>query len=302
MKRFFSQPTGWHVTAAAVMLIPFAVLRAQDDNQPPVVAEVTATDASGSGSDSMGDAVGAYNQPEWVKRRRFSTTRVHIQRDPWEMALEHWWRGRYNDGEWKHRFQEEFEIGLPGRIQLDLYEDWVVEDGDASHHDIAFEIRYGLADWGVIPMNPALYLEYKWVDPEHGGDVIEPKLLLGDNFGDWQYGLNLFYERENGGENTEEWQITQGLSTAIMDDLFSLGVEAKYVHETTETSRGNPEHKVQVGPSIQFRPSDNMHLDLVALAGLTDESPDLEAWLVFGWDFGGGSGGSKVRAPVSGRR
>ena len=45
MKRFFSQPTGWHVTAAAVMLIPFAVLRAQDDSQPPVVAEVTATDA-----------------------------------------------------------------------------------------------------------------------------------------------------------------------------------------------------------------------------------------------------------------
>ncbi|MCB1063212.1 MAG: transporter [Verrucomicrobiae bacterium] len=285
---------------ATSLSLPFSDRLAAQEDAPPVVAEVTATESGNASFNN--EEVGAYNQPEWVKHRRFANTRVHIQRDPWEMALEHWWRGRLNDGEWKHRFQEELEIGLPGRIQLDLYEDWVVEDGEASHHDVAFEVRYGLADWGVIPLNPALYFEYKWVDPDHGGDVIEPKILLGDEFGDgWNYGLNLVYEREMGGENTEEFQVTQGLSKALLNDAFSLGVEAKYVRETVEGSRGNPEHKVLLGPSVQFRPADNMHLDVVALAGLTNDSPDLEAWVVFGWDFGG-SGGSGVHAPVSGRR
>lgn len=270
------------------------------DDAPPVVAEVTATEEAASGGAAI-DGLGAYNQPEWVQNRRFATTRVHIQRDPWEAAYEEWWRGRMTDGTWKHRFQEELEIGLPGRIQLDLYHTWVVEKDDAAHHDISFEVRYGLADWGVIPLNPALYFEYKWVDPDQGGDVIEPKILLGDEFDGWNYGLNLVYERELGGESTEEWQITQGLSHDL-NDAISLGIEAKYVHETVAGNRGNPEHKVLLGPSLQFRPADRIHLDVVALAGLTDDSPDLETWVIFGWDFGGGSGGKKVRAPVSGRR
>ncbi|MCB1228971.1 MAG: hypothetical protein KDN19_01820 [Verrucomicrobiae bacterium] len=291
------------VPALSLGVLAIATLTSlAQEETPPVVADLTATEASGEELTYSGNEVGAYNQPQWVQHRRFANTRVHIQQDPWEMALEHWWRGRLDDGEWKHRFQEEFEIGLPGRIQLDLYEDWVVEDGRASHHDIALEMRYGLADWGVIPLNPALYFEYKWVDPDHGGDVVEPKLLLGDEFGDgWQYGLNLVCERELGGENTEEWQVTQGLSKAMGDGSFSLGLEAKYVNETVESDRGNAEHKVQFGPSVQFRPFGDAHLDIVALAGLTDESPDLEAWVVFGWDFGG-SGGKKVHAPISGRR
>ena len=249
---------------------------------------------------SSGGDFGAYDQPEWVQHRRFATTRVHIQRDPWEAAFEEWWRGRLSGGNFKNRFQEELELGLPGRIQLDLYHTWVYEAGDSSHHDVSFEVRHALADWGEIPLNPALYLEYKWVDPLHGGDVIEPKLLFGDTFGDgWDYGLNLVYERELGGSSTEEWQVTQGISRALCDQV-SLGLEGKY--ETVDGARGNPEHKILLGPSIQFRPLGNVHLDVVALAGLTEDAPDLETWVVFGWDFGGGPGGRTARSPVSGRR
>ena len=72
--------------------------------------------------------------------------------------------------------------------------------------------------------------------------------------------------------------------------------------ETVDGARGNPEHKILLGPSIQFRPLGNVHLDVVALAGLTEDAPDLETWVVFGWDFGGGPGGRTARSPVSGRR
>jgi hypothetical protein len=251
-------------------------------------------------------ASGAWGQPEWVQSRRFATTRVHIQRSPGEVALEQWWRGRMKDGKFSHRFQEEIEFGLPGRIQIDLYQDWTVVENKAEHLDFAAEIRWAPADWGVIPLNPALYLEYKWTDNDRGGDVIEPKLLLGDEF--WpgvHWGLNLVYERElSGEEQAEEFQVTQGISWTVIDEKLSLGMEMKYVNETTKESRSDAEHKFLLGPSIQWRPTHNTHLDVVTLAGLTKESPDMEAWVVFGidFDFGSGTKQKKGHGPVSGMR
>jgi hypothetical protein len=249
---------------------------------------------------------GAWAQPEWVQSRRFTTTRVYIQRSPGEVSLEQWWRGRVYDGKVSNLFQEEVEIGLPWRMQLDLYQDWTVEDRKSDYLDFAAELRYGLADWGVIPLNPALYLEYKWTDPSRGGDVIEPKLLLGTELAPRvHYGVNIVYERElSGDEQAEEWQVTQGLSYTVIDQKFSVGVEMKYINETTIETRGTPEHKVLLGPSIQWLPTRNSHLDLVALAGLTKESPDLEAYVVFGIDFDWGHHGQsrKVDGPVSGMR
>ena len=69
--------------------------------------------------------VGEYQQPEWTQHRRFPTTRVYVQKQPWEVGFEQWWRGRFRrNGTQQHRFQEEIEIGLPKRLQLDLYENW----------------------------------------------------------------------------------------------------------------------------------------------------------------------------------
>lgn len=290
-------------TSAVIPLILMAAGLRAAEPMPPVV--VTARQAP-AGQLEEEKPSGAWAQPEWVQSRRFTTTRVYIQRSPGEVALEQWWRGRVYDGKVSNLFQEEIEIGLPFRMQLDFYQDWTVEDNKADHLDFAAELRYGLADWGVIPLNPALYLEYKWTDPSRGGDVIEPKLLLGTELAPKvHYGMNIVYERElSGPEQAEEWQITQGLSYTVIDQKFSLGLEAKYINETTIESRGTPEHKFLLGPSIQWLPTRNSHLDLVALAGLTPDSPDLEAYVVFGIDFDWGHHGQakKVHGPVSGMR
>lgn len=268
--------------------------------QVPLAGEVTTT--ADDRISLWEEGTGAYNQPEWVKKRRYATTRVHIQRDPWEVAVEQWARGRLNHGDWSFRFQEEIEIGLPGRIQLDFYYDWTYEEhGDADFLDYAAEIRYGLADWGKIWGNPALYFEYKWTDDDRGGDVIEPKLLFGGDIGKKsQWGLNLVYERELSGEEAEEFQVTFGASTDV-NEKFSVGVEAKFVRETVEGSRNDPEFKVLIGPSIQWRPTSSSHIDLAVLPGFTDDSPDIEAWFVGGIEFGH-SHGRQSHAPVSGRR
>ena len=264
---------------------------------------VTTVESVGSSSGLKEDQpTGAYGQPDWVQSRRFATTRVHIQRNPWEMAVEQWVRSRYNDGEWKHRFQEEFEIGLPGRLQADVYWDWTYEDGKSDHLDVAAELRWGLADWGKIPLNPALYFEYKWTDDDRGGDVIEPKILFGEDFGNgWHWGLNLVYERETSGEEAEEYAVAQAISKTIVDGVFSAGLEMKWTRETVGGDRGNPEQKFVIGPSFQWRVTPNFHIDLVAMAGCTEDSPDFEGWLVMGYDFGG-KGEKKGNAPISGLR
>ncbi len=275
--------TGLHIAPAA-----------QPGGTLPTVTAIAPAQASSEDTN-----IGPYNQPEWTEHRRFSTTRVYIQKEPWEIGLEQWWRVRtYDDKTTAHRFTEELEIGLPHRFQLDLYWNWA-HDGDGTHHDeFAVELRHALADWGKIWGNPTLYLEYAFVNPDFGGDVLEAKVLLGDDFGKgWHWGLNFIFESELSHERAREAAISGGLSRTIIDGVLSAGIEMQWKHETVAGERGNPEIQFEIGPSIQWRLSKNTHLDVVALAGTTSQGPSFEGFVIFGFDFGGGS--KKGYTPVS---
>ena len=247
-------------------------------------------------------AVGPTGRPEWTSARRFSTTRVYIQKDPWEAGVAAWWRLRHNrDGTWATRATAEVEIGLPHRLQLDLYEDVKVDGSRHSRHeDFAAEIRWALADWGKIPLNPTLYAEYKWV--ADGADVFEAKLLLGDQLpGGWHYGINLVWEKELGGpDRTNEFQVVGGLSKTLLDGRLSLGAEAKYVNESVTGKRSSPAQKFLIGPSAQWRITDRVHLDVTTLFGTNRDAQLQEFWFILGYDFG--SGGEHHYAPRTGLR
>ncbi|MBL9142842.1 MAG: transporter [Verrucomicrobiaceae bacterium] len=282
--------------ATLAALLTCGSLRAElPATTPPTVGGVEAV-----GYTTIDANTGAYNQPGWVQRRPFPTTRVHIQRNPGEITVEQWMRWRNKDGENKFRFSEEIEFGLPGRIQLDFYYDWTVEDSKADHLDVAGEIRWAPADWGELPLNPAFYLEYKLTDDDRGGDVIEPKILIGDDFGDgWHWGMNFVYERELSGEKAEEIAITNAISKTITESL-SLGMEMAWKRETVDGSRNDPEQKFIIGPQLQWRPTKSMHIDIAGLFGCTEDSPDFEGWLIVGFDFGAPSQKSSNK-PVSSR-
>ena len=246
--------------------------------------------------------VGPYAQPQWTTRRRFSTTRVYVQQPPWGVAVEQWWRGRFKrGGDYEYLFQEEIEIGLPHRFQVDLYENLIAKTGQSlRHHDFAAELRWALADWGKIPLNPAVYGEWKFVDGSQGPDVYEVKLLLGEQLAPrWHWGLNLVYEQEVGGGRTTEWAASQGLSYTLIDEKLSAGVEMKFVHESEAGARNSYETKFLIGPSLQWRPLRRMHVDLVPLFGATHVSPHVEAWIVIGLDLGKEPESAKGRAPIS---
>jgi hypothetical protein len=242
--------------------------------------------------------VGPYNQPEWTTARRFAGTRVYLQQQPWGMGVEQWVRFRnYRDGSSDTRFQEEFEIGLPYRFQVDLYETWTVDQDWRSQQDEwSAEIRYALADWGKIPLNPTLYLEYSQHD--HDPNALEGKLLLGTDLAPrWHWGLNLICERELSGAETTEYAVSQGLSYTLLDEKLGAGVEMKYAHVTAS---GSPdENEFLIGPSAQWRITDRMHLDITPMFGCTQDSPVVEAWLVFGFSFGGAKSEKEHYAPSS---
>jgi hypothetical protein len=272
------------------------------DAAPPGGTLPTVEVSANAPAVSENDLIGETQRPEWTAHRRFSTTRVYIQKDPGEIGIEQWWRSRYKDGEAKHLFIEEIEIGLPFRMQLDLYYDWVHEGGETDSKDFAVELRWALADWGVIPLNPTLYAEYKWDLGAAGTDVYEFKILLGEDITPkLHWGMNLVYEREIDGEKAQEFAVTQGISYTIIDQVLSAGLEMFFKYENVAGERDNGEHKFNIGPSIQWRPTKNTHLDIVSLFGCTDDSVDVESFVIFGWDFDKGGEVTHYK-PVSGQR
>jgi hypothetical protein len=243
--------------------------------------------------------VGPYQQPEWTTQRRFPGTRVYLQQTPWNTGFEQWVRYRdFRDGSSETRFQEEFEVGLPYRFQVDLYETWAIDqDRRANQDEFSAEVRWALADWGKIPLNPTLYLEY--AQHNRAANTLEGKLLLGTDFTPrWHWGLNLACEQELSRQDNTEFAVSQGISYTLVDQKLGAGIEMEYSHEKAIGSRG--ENTFNIGPSVQWRPTLWSHIDLAPLIGCTHDSPRVEVYLVIGIDFGtGGKREEQHYAPAS---
>ncbi|MFN2508687.1 MAG: hypothetical protein ABR589_07925, partial [Chthoniobacterales bacterium] len=130
-------------------------MRAQDAVEAPgVEVRATSLDEGRPGVLNQETPVGPYNQPEWTLQRSFSTSRVYV-RPAGSIEFVQYWTPEFKDGKSEHAFREEIEIGLPYRFQLDLYQNWGIDEaGDSFYRGSSVELRYALADWGKIPLNP----------------------------------------------------------------------------------------------------------------------------------------------------
>ncbi len=248
--------------------------------------------------------LGPYRQPEWTTDRRWARVRSYVL-PPYQIEFESWYRGRYRkkgQGD-RHLFQEEIGIGLPHRFMLDFYLNFEdTPDRDLHFKETQIEVRYAFADWDCLPLNPTLYLEYKLHDAVDEPDVVEAKLLLSDDLAcRWQYGVNLTYERELSGEEEEVLGATAALSYTVVDQRFSVGVEAQYERATVNTNRDDVEETFYLGPSFQIRFNNRTHLDIAPLFGLTEPSNIMQLFIVFGIDIGPGGGEGGWLNPVAAR-
>ena len=235
------------------------------------------------------DRIGTYAQPRWTADRLFSETRVYVI-PKGKVEFEYWLKPQTpKDGPAEFTQMYEFEFGLPGRLQLDLYanSNKTGAEGAMAFNETQVELRYAFADWGKIWGNPTAYFE--WKQESEGPDIAEVKLLLGGQISSgWHWGSNLVWERQTGSaqETSNEWTV--GISHTVKDGKVQAGVETQlaFVNERDRPGHRTPfETEFLIGPSFQFRPLPQIHLDIAPLFGVTEAAPHSKVFVVFGYEF-----------------
>ena len=275
---------------------------ARADEQPgnPVpMPEVTVTATNLLAEEAL---MGPNQQPEWTTRRRFTITRVYVL-PPWQAETEFGWHTIYpRGGAPQQELQQEFELGLPYRFQID-YEIHGAnfEEGagnDRWHYaDSEFELRWALAEWGKIPLNPTVKVE--WKHNNGGTDAAEANLLFGDELAPrWHWGSDLFYEQSVNGDRRTEKAVSLAVSYSAIDEKLGVGMEARLDSENDVDDR-HAHLNMELGPSVQWRITPRLHLDLESLFGVTGFAPNVETFVFCGIDFGPGSEPSEGVRPIS---
>ncbi len=230
----------------------------------------------------------------------------------------------FREGKPDHLFTQEVEVGLPYRFGIAAETTFESFNGGRGFSTASIEARYALADWNKIPLNPTLFVEYKFgvgpirhdegpppppgqVDPDAGTAQIpnayEMRLLLAQDFGDQiEWAMNFFFEKENTGDRGREWGVAQSATKPVIlpNERLKVGVEMQYQNFTVKDTRGDPLHRFIIGPTIAWKPSANTRFDVSPLFGCTDDSPHVQVFAVFSWLLGG-SEGQEAEAPTSTR-
>lgn len=213
-----------------------------------------------------------------------------------------------------HIFTQELEFGLSHRINLALKNAVERYSGTLQDSSLTVEARYAFADWGKLPLNPALFIEYKFgignilhdegaptpakkLGPEGFDtsieipDAYELRLLFSEKFfRRVEWSLSPFFEQEIGGDRRREWGIAQSILTPILlsDEKLQGGIDAKFSSSSDKESRGKPYNSFVIGPTAAWKPARNIRLDIAPLFGVNHKSPELEFFAVFSYLFGSG--------------
>lgn len=234
--------------------------------------------------------VGTYHQPEWTARRPFAFTSVYVlpaEQAEVEMAFD---SSSYSRS--LGQFYQEVEIGLPRRFQLSLenyYQNFRDDQRRPSgwrENSLAVGVRYALADWGAIPLNPALGVAWKSISG--APDAAEYKLVLGGEITPrWHWAGDVTYERQWGGPRFRETTMSGGITYTVKNERLNVGIAARS-RRSTETKEATRK-EFTFGPCVEIRPSDLIHINLSPMWGAGRNSPAREFVVSVGVDFGEGS-------------
>ena len=272
----------------------------------------------------------SYGAPAAFSRSRFANLTNAYVLPPYNVYAGLIYEGdalRYDHPD--HIFTEEIEVGLPHRFGVAVENEEEVFRGVGQENSLSVEIRYALADWDKIPLNPTLFAEYRFgignilhdegipmrLDKGEGAeeahqtsahtpDAIELRLLLAEDFCDrYEWAFNFFFEQEDEGDHGREWGFAQSFLTPVFlpRERLKLGLEMQYRNFTDKDTRGDPSQGFVLGPTVAFKPTRNTRLDLSPLFGVTFDAPRVQAFAVFSYTFGQGEEEHEAEEPASTR-
>ena len=237
------------------------------------------------------EKIGSYNQPRWTESRSFTNSRVYVIPEG-TLEAEYWIVEKTDrpSGSKYYMFQKEVEVGVGHGLQLDFYQNDQTGLGNntESLEGYQLEMRWALAKWGEIFLNPTLYFEYHPIetDPIDGNsDRVEVKLLLGDDFGrGWRFTSNFAFETQLWGEVRRELEITAGVAHKISNPLMA-GIEVKVEGSDALATRGSIVWEYYVGPSLRWTPIAHTNVLLAHLIGTNGNSNLNETTVIFGLEI-----------------
>ena len=270
------------------------------------------------------DIRSAYGAPGTFSRTRFSPTTTAYVLPPFQFMLATIYEGdAFQHGPPDHLFTQELEMGLPHRFGVAAETQLERFNGGGGFETVSLEGRYALADWDKIPLNPTIFVEYKFGvgpirheegPPPPGGeeeagppqhpDAYEIRLLLAEEFCQrWEWAMNGFFEKENTGDRGREIGFAQSIMTPILlpREQLKVGVEMEYKNFSVKDTRGNADNIFVIGPTAAYRTSRNTRFEASTLFGCTDDSPHVQVFAVFSWLLGPPGPGEQGEAPVSTR-
>ena len=282
---------------------------------------VTAEDVVVTGENDIRSAYGA---PGTFSRTRFSPTTTAYVLPPYQFLLATIYEGdAFRNGFPDHVFTQELEMGLPYRFGVAAETGLERFNGGGGFETASLEGRYALADWDKIPLNPTIFVEYKWgvgpirheeLPPPPGGEeeagppqrpnAYEVRLLLSEEFCHrWEWAMNGFFEKENTGDRGREIGFSQSIMTPVLlpNEQLKVGVEMLYKNFSTKDTRDDSQNIFVIGPSGAYRTSTNTRFEVSSLFGCTDDSPHVQVFAVFSWLLGPPGPGEQGEAPVSTR-
>lgn len=177
---------------------------------------------------------------------------------------------------WKHWL--ELEYGITDHWDISMYQQFKqsnTKTSDKFEYD-GFKVRtrYRLFEKNKLPLDTLLYLEYIRDDDFKKPNVLEGKLILAKDIGNFNIAYNqiLKQELESRGKTLHEYAL--GASYSIMPRL-KLGLESK----------GNyTDGKYYLGPTISFV-ANKFWVALGVAAGLNERSDDLQTRFIIGIPF-----------------
>jgi hypothetical protein len=271
----------------------------------------------------------AYGAPPGFSRNRFSNLVNSYVLPPGAVYAGLIYEGQaLNFNRPDHTLTQEIELGLPYRFGVAVENSVENFRGRTQERTFSLEARYALADWNKIPLNPTIFVEYKFgighilhdegppAPLEKGEaqafldankplpDAFEVRLLLSQDFGEnVEWALNGFFEQEIGGDRGREAGFAQAFMIPVIlpRERLKVGGEMQFTSFTDVGIRDHPSYRVVIGPTIAWKPSKNTRLDISPLFGVTRDSPAADIFVVFSMLFGPGGESQQAEAPASTR-